>query len=107
MLKEKVIDVPLAYFKNMTVNFILDEYGKLSTEELVKLTKITFAYNIYVPCLKKYDQCPIIQKRYMKKSGNEIFKDIITSGIIIEYRYPSGCPRSDKKVERKIKKKSL
>ena len=31
LLKEKVIDMPLSYFKNMTVNFILDEYGILAS----------------------------------------------------------------------------
>lgn len=106
-LKGKVLDMPLSYFKDKTVNFILEEYGKLSTEELVKLTKNTLAYNMYVPCIKKNDASPIIQKRYMKKSGNEIFHDILTSGIMIEYRYPQGCPRPYKNTEYKIRKKTL
>lgn len=97
-LKKCVIDLPLSYTRNETVNLILDKYGQYSTLEIVQLTKSTIAYQlIYEDGFNK--QIPI-KGELLKLTGQQLaegtLKNIyeLSCGMLCE---KGQCPKTKKK----------
>ena len=64
------IEFPLSISRNETCDVILDKFGKLTTDELVFLTKNTEAYKRFLNCCNN-----VISKSSMGKTGEILFKE--------------------------------
>lgn len=78
--KQCKMTLPLTFSRDETVDFILDKFGKYSTEEIVRLTKDTIGYQ------EVYDKdCNNeINKELMIKTGKSLFGKKVKQKKIID-----------------------
>lgn len=70
VLRERVYFFPITFLRDETCEFILDNFGKCSTNEIVLMTKETMAYQKHYSCCNS-----VISKSSMKKTGEDLFSE--------------------------------
>lgn len=65
------IDMPLSYFRNETIEKVLEEFGAFTTDQIVSKVKSTQAFSAYRSLC---DSHPVLSRENIINAGNELFK---------------------------------